>query len=63
MGVEADYNWVTFKWNAPFRAGVARVYRLPAGQVELALEARAFTSTQKGPWDGVRFTATWVLPK
>jgi hypothetical protein len=63
MGVEADYNWVKFKWNAPFHAGVARIFRLAACQVQLALEARAFTSTQKGPWDGVRFTATWVLPK
>jgi hypothetical protein len=63
MGVEADYDWVKFKWSAPFRAGVARVYRAPAGQVQLALEALAFTSTQKGPWDGIRFTATWVLPK
>jgi hypothetical protein len=63
MGVEADYNWVKFKWNAPFHAGVARVYRAPVGHMLLALETRAFTSTQKGPWDGVRLTATWVLPK
>lgn len=64
IGTETDYDWIKRQWTNPINFGVSRVIKLSLGRrLSLALAGKVYANGGGGPSAGLRFTATYVVPR
>ena len=57
-------DWIKRQWTNPINLGVSRVIRLsPGRRISLALAGKVYADRGDSPSAGLRFTATYVLPR
>jgi hypothetical protein len=64
VGSETDYDWIKRQWTNPINFGISRVIKLsPTRRLSLALAGKVYADRGESPSAGLRFTATYVLPR